>query len=155
MITHTNPPIPLIESKDYGSAGVDAQSVDIGKARKTSLLFTFGAITGNSILILYAGATDGAKTTALAFRYRMSSGDFKAASADQYGDLTDVASTGLTLAATTFDHRSVVIEVEPIDMPSGKPWLTASIDATATAINVGAFGIPNPRYVSDNMPTVV
>lgn len=155
MLTYTNPPIHLIESKDYGSAGVDAQSVNMGVVPRLSMLFSFGAVTGNSILIVYAGASDGTKTTALAFRYRMSSGDFKAASADQFGALTDVTSSGLTLTATTFDHRVIEIFVESVDMPSGKPWCTVNIDSTATAMNVGAIGIPDPRYVSDNMPTAV
>lgn len=155
MLTYTHPPVPLIEAKDYGSAGIDSDSVNMGLLQRLSIVITFGAITGNSILIPYAGATAAAKTTALAFQYRVTGADYKAAGADQYGALTDVAATGLTLTAASFDHRVVVIEITPIDMPAGKPWLTFNIDATATVMLAGAVGIPQPRYVSDNMPTVL
>lgn len=155
MLTYTNPPIHLIESKDYGSAGVDSESINLGIAQRVSMVFSFGAVTGNSILIPYAGASAGTKTTALAFRYRMSGGDFKAASSDQYGALTDVAATGLTLTAATFDHRVIEIYIESIDLPAGKPWLTVNIDSTATVMNVAAVAVPQPRYVSDVMPTAI
>ena len=54
--------IPLIESKDYGSAGIDSDGVNLGKLNGFSAAFVFGALTGNSILKVYAGAT-AAKTT--------------------------------------------------------------------------------------------
>ena len=48
-----------------------------------------------------------------------------------------MASTGLTLTATSFDHRQVVIEIDAQSMPDGKGWVTFEIDSTATAMNVG------------------
>jgi len=133
-------PIPLIEAKDYGSAGIDSDGVNLGLLHGLTAVFVFGAITGNSVLKVYAGAT-AAKTTAIAFKYRLGAADYKVALADQLGDEIAVASTGLTLAATTFDHRIVTVEVDSQAMPDGKGWITFEIDSTATAMTVGAVGI--------------
>ena len=133
--------IPLIESDDYGTAGIDSDGVNMGLLHNLTAVFVFGAITGNSVLKVYAGAT-AAKTTAVDFKYRLGAADFKAADADQLGDVTAVTgSSGLTLTAATFDHRMVTIEIDAQAMPDGKPWVTFEIDATANPMNVGAVGI--------------
>src|SRR5689334_23087212 len=100
--------IPVVEAKDYGSAGIDFDSVHMGRLHTLSIAINFGALTGNSVLKVSCGATEGTKTTDIAFKYRKGGGDFKAASADILGDATAVASTGLTLTAATFDHTLVV-----------------------------------------------
>lgn len=146
--------VPLIESKDYGSAGIDADGVNLGLLHGFTAAFVFGALTGNSVLKVYAGAT-AAKTTAIAFSYRLGAADYKAALADTLGDQTAVASTGLTLTATTFDHRIVTIDIDPDTLPSGKPWITFEIDSTATAMNVGAVGVARPRYAGHLPATVI
>jgi hypothetical protein len=72
--------IPVCEAKDYGSSGVDFDSVHTGRLHSLSFAISFGAITGNSILKVSTGATEGTKTTDIAFKYRFGGGDFKAAS---------------------------------------------------------------------------
>lgn len=146
--------VPLIESKDYGSAGIDSDGVDLGKLNAFTAVFVFGAITSNSVLTVYAGAT-AAKTTAIAFSYRLGAADYKAALSDQLGAATAVASTGLTLTATTFDHRMVTISIDPQSMPDGKGWVTFSVDATASVLNIGAVGIGVGRAVGNLNPTVI
>jgi len=153
-ITERYVPITLIESKDVGSAGIDSDGVNLGLLHGLTAIFTFGAITGNSILKVYSGATP-AKTTAIAFKYRLSAADYKAALSDQFGDEIAVASTGLTLTAATFDHRMVSIEIDSQAMPDGKGWVTFEIDATATAMNVGAIGLGWGRAVGHLNPTVI
>lgn len=147
--------IPVVEAKDYGSAGIDFDSVHMGRLQSLSVAINFGAITGNSILTVYGGATEGAKTTAMAFSYRFGGGDYKAASADILGDATAVASSGLTLTAATFDHRLVVIEIDADTVLDGKPWITVSMDATASALNVGGIAVGVPRHKSHTAPTVI
>jgi hypothetical protein len=146
--------VPLIEAKDYGSAGVDADGVNLGLMNGFTAAFVFGALTGNSILKVYAGAT-AAKTTAIAYSYRLGAADYKVALADTLGDQIAVASTGLTLTATTFDHRIVTIDIDPDTLPSGKPWITFEIDATATAMTVGAVGVCRPRYAAHLPASVI
>jgi hypothetical protein len=147
-------PIPLIEAKDYGSAGVDSDGVNLGLLHGLTAVFVFGTLTGNSILKVYAGAT-AAKTTAIAFKYRLGAADFKVALADQLGAETAVASTGLTLTAATYDHRMVTVEIDAQAMPDGKGWVTFEIDATATAMTVGAVGVGWGRAVGNLNPTVI
>lgn len=147
--------IPVVEAKDYGSAGVDFDSIHIGRLDGLSVAINFGALTGNSILKVSTGATEGTKTTDVAFKYRFGGGDFKAASADILGDATAVASTGLTLVAATFDHRLVVIEIDVDAMTDAQPWVTLSIDATATVALVGGMGVGSPRHKSHSALTVI
>lgn len=147
--------VPLIEAKDYGSVGIDADSVNMGRLHSLTALLLFGAITGNSILKVYSGATAGAKTTALAFKYRLGAADFKVNLADQFGAFTSVASTGLTLTAATYDHRQVAVTVDADQMTDGEKWLTIEIDATASVMLVGAAGIGAPRYPGNLIPSVI
>jgi hypothetical protein len=147
-------PIPLIEAKDYGSAGVDSDGVNLGLLHGITAVFVFGQLTGDSILKVYAGAT-AAKTTAIAYKYRLGAADFKVALADQLGDEISVASTGLTLTAATFDHRQVTIEIDAQAMPDGKGWVTFEINSTATVMNVGAVGIGWGRAVGHLSPSVI
>ena len=154
-ISESHVVVTLIESKDYGSAGIDSESVNMGRVHSLSALFTFGALTGNSILKVYSGATAAAKTTALAFKYRLGAADYKAALSDQFGAFTSVASTGLTLTATTFDHRQIDVTIDSDQMTDGEKWLTFEIDATATTMNVAALGIGAPRYPGNLIPTVI
>lgn len=147
-------PIPLIEAKDYGSAGIDSDGVNLGLLHTFAAVFVFGAITGDSVLKVYAGAT-AAKTTAVAFKYRMGAADYKAATADQLGAFTDVASTGLTLTAATYDHRMLTVEIDPQSLPDDKGWVTFEINSTATVMNVGAVGIGEGRSVGNLNPSVI
>lgn len=147
--------IPVIEAKDYGSAGIDGDSINMGLLYSVAISLLFGQITGNSTLKLYAGATAGAKTTAIAYQYRFGSADYKATDADGLGDLVDVASTGLVMTAATFDHRHVVIEVRPDQLTDGLPWLTVEIDNVATVMNVAALGIGDPRYQTHGQVSVI
>lgn len=147
--------VPLIEPADYGSAGIDADSVNMGRLNSLSAVFTFGAITGNSVLKVYSGATAGTKTTALAFDRRLGSGDYKAANADQFGAKTAVASTGLTLTAATFDHRQVAIEIDADLMTDGEEWLTFEISNVASTLFVAAVGVGDTRYPGNLIPTVL
>ena len=133
--------VPIIESKDYGSAGIDGDSFGLKYAASVAILINFGAITGNSVAIFYAGATPGAKTTALAFRYRQSQAVFKAATlADQYAAVIAVPATGLTLTDTTFKNTSIVIDFDAMEIGvDAQPYLTLSVSAVATVLQMAAF----------------
>lgn len=152
--TERDVPIPLIESKDYGSAGIDSDGINLGLLHGMAAVFMFGALTGDSVLKVYAGAT-AAKTTAVAFKYRLGAADFKVALADQLGDEIAVASSGLTLTAASFDHRMLTIEIDSQSLPDGKGWVTFEISATASVLNVGAVGIGWGRSVGHLNASVI
>ncbi len=147
--------VPVCEGKDYGSAGVDFDSVHMGRMHSISFCIAFGTVTGNSILKVSTGATEGTKTTDIAFKYRLGGGVFKAASADILGAATAVASTGLTLTAATYIHKLLVIELDADNVTDAQPWVTVSIDATATAMTCGAIGIGYPRHQGNTALTVI
>jgi hypothetical protein len=132
--------VPVIEAKDYGSAGITSDSFKMSEGASFSLLVSFGAITGNSTLIIYGGATLAAVTTGLAFRYRLATGVFKAvASADQYDAAVAVALTGLTLTDTTFKNRTMVIDIDAAEMADTLPYITAVVSSTATVLLMSAL----------------
>lgn len=146
--------IPFLEPVD-AEAGIDSQSINMGKLHDVSIKLQFGAITGDAVLKFYVGATDGTKTTAIAFKYRASTGDFKAASADLYGAATDVASSGLTLTAATFDHKTLQIEFDSQAIADATPWLTGELSAAASVLLVSGVAIGSPRALSNAGHTVV
>lgn len=147
--------VPVIEAKDYGSAGIDFDSIHLGRVLSVSFFINFGALTGNSGLTLNTGATEGTKTTAIAFKYRIGGGAFKAASADILGDPIAVAAGGLTLTAATFQHKLIAIEIDADNGTDAQPWLTLAIDSTATVLNVGGVAMAVPRYKGHTAVTVI
>jgi hypothetical protein len=78
----------------------------MGKMHSVSVLITFGAITGNSILTVYASAARDLTTTRSRSTTASAAAVYKAALADQFGDVVAVAATGLTLTAATFANKS-------------------------------------------------
>lgn len=133
--------INVCEPANYGSAGIEFDSFTMRDAPHADILVQFGAVTGNSVLSVYCGATAGAKTTLVPFRYRLASGDFKAASADQYADQATDADGQLTLTAATYDHKVLVIMLDGAELTADKPYVTVDVDATATVLNMSGVAI--------------
>lgn len=138
--------IPIIESEDYAGAGKDGDSINMKNAHKATFIFNFGDITGNSILTIYSGATAGAKTTALTFKYALAGADTGTDGSDVLG--TASTSAALTLTAATYDHKMLIVEVDAANMnlASDYEYLTVEIDATANPMEVGCVAIVDPRY---------
>jgi hypothetical protein len=153
--------IPLLSPADIQSAGADLDSINTGKLNGTvKIILLIGAVTGdNPILLAYAGATAGTKTTEIPFRHRKASADTGAASADVFGARTVQAADGVGLAlgvAATADLRCYVLEVDVDDMPDGKPWLTVFLDdGSASALFAAAVAIGSPRYSGDTHTTAL
>jgi hypothetical protein len=141
---------PLTESADVTTNGVDSYSVHMGKVHEGCWLVNFGAITSDDTLKVYVGASQGTKTTAIAFKYRQTAADTKAALSDTYGAFTDVASSGLTLAATTFDHKLTIVEVDSQAIADATPFVTLEIAGSASAQNVSIVFIGTPRFASNS-----
>jgi hypothetical protein len=153
-------PINLLEPADYQAGSQDFDSVNMGLLHKLDILIQLGAITGNdAVFKLYAGATAGVKTTELAWKYRKSSADFNAASADVFGARASIAAgaSGLVLSdATAWDHRAIWIEVMADQMTDGLEWLTVEFDdGSASVILMSAIGIGWPRYGGDTANTAL
>jgi hypothetical protein len=148
--------VPLTESADVTTAGVDTKSINMGKVHAASFLINFGAITSNDTLKVYVGAATATKTTAIAFRYRLAAADTTVALSDTLGAFTAVASTGLTLTAATFDHKLAVVEIDSQEIADATPWVTLEIAGDATAQNVSIVAVVKPRFASNSgLPSVI
>ena len=152
--------IPLLAPADYQAGSQDLDSINMGKLHKVDLLITLGAITGNTSTIqLYSGATAGAKTTELAFKYRKSNADIPAASADVFGARTSVATGGTGLTFTDsgdYNLRTIWIEFMSDQMTAGEPWLTvATDDGAASVLFMSAIAIGWPRTAGDTHETAL
>lgn len=145
---------PYIIKPVDGEAGLDGDSVHMGKVHSIAYKFAFGAVTGDAVLKFYVGATEGAKTTAVAFKYRLSAADQAAATSDQFGAATDVASSGLTLTAATFDNRMVIVEFDSQAIPDATPWLTPELSAAASVLLVSCTAECDTR-AAGNVPLTV
>ena len=142
--------LPLTESANVGSSGVDSQAVHMGKLHLCCFLLNFGAIVADDVLKVFVSAATATKTTAVAFKYRLASADTLVALSDTLGALTDVASSGLTLTAATFDHKLVVVEIDSQAVPDATPWVVLEIAGSGTTQNVSITAIAAPRYASNS-----
>lgn len=150
----------LAEPADHQSAGVTLDSVHMGRFHKLKVIILLGAVTGdNPIVLCYAGATAGATTTEIAFRWRKSGADAGSSGSDILGARTvqAVDGTGLALGtAANADHRMWEIEIDSDDMPDGKPFLTIFLDdGSASVLLAAAIGIGIPREQGDTVRTAV
>jgi hypothetical protein len=157
-LSETHVIVPLFEPKDTAGGAYVSDAIDLAKLDSFTAVLTFGAITGNSVLTVNADTTAAlatSLTTPIAFKYRQGAADFKVALADQLGEPTAVALTGLTLTAATFDHTTVIIEIDPDTLVSGAHWVTFNITSTANPCLVAAIGIGRPRYAGHLNPSVI
>lgn len=140
----------VIETEAYGGAGVDSDAVNLGLYSTVTFVFAFGDITGNSTLICYPGSTNAiavAKSaTAIAFSYRLAAADATNTLADTFGEPTAVAYTGLTLTATTFDHKTVLVEFDCDQMTTTNQWIVWAVSATANPLDLSCVMVGKPRY---------
>lgn len=153
-------PIPLLAPADYQAGSQDFDSINMGRLHKVDILIMLGAITGNDPVIkLYTGATAGTKTTEMAWKYRKSTVDTPAASADVFGARASISAgaTGLTFADSgDYNARTLWIEVMSDQLPEGHDWLTVETDdGSASALFMSAIGIGWPRYGGDTAQTAL
>lgn len=144
--------IHVRKSADGGGAVATGDSINMGKLHRLMLVISFGALTGNPVLTLKSGATDGVQTTSETFRYRLADADQGSALADNYGDWA--TSSSLTMTGTTYDNRTVIVEIDSDELTDGQPWLTLEF-SNVTTLNVAVIGIGEPRFEANDVPTVI
>ncbi len=150
--------VTLFEPVDKTASALVSEAVNLGLYDSFTAYLSFGAITGDSVLTVYGDTTEAlatAKTTAIAFKYRLSAADFKVALADQYGDPISVASTGLTMTAATFDHRAIAIEIDPDTLGSTAKWVAFNLSSVGNPLLVAGFGIGRLRYSGHLNPSAI
>jgi hypothetical protein len=123
--------------------------VALKKFEKVKFLISFG-VCGTASFVLTvtcSAATAGSSSTAIAFKYRATASATAGSASDALGDLTDVASTGLTLTYGTVAGKTYAIEVNGSELTADKPYvgLTFTDPGTADAIT-SIVAILKPRY---------
>ena len=145
--------VPLISSADIVS-GLDSESICVKGAKHVALLCMFGpSLSGDPVLTLYEGATDGAKTAIVTFAYRYGGAATASASADVLS--TEATSAALECTGTTFVSRLLVIELDIASMTDGYDWLTLQVGSQASAGELTVVAVLDPAYKSPALDTVL
>lgn len=119
--------------------------VKMSKYESVQFLVMLGALATDDFVmtVTASAATAGSTSTALAFNYRSTA----AAGTDTLGDVTAVASTGLTIANASMDNMILIIDVDASELTSDKPYvgLTFTDPGSADAY-IGVVALLKPRY---------
>lgn len=149
----------IVKGADH-AAGVSGDSVNMGRMfRAMYIIQFFATITGDSVLTLSSGATNGTETTSETFRYRLADADQGTASgtlgseSDTYADWA--TSSSLTLTAATYDNRTLLVEIDSDDLTDGQPWLTMVFSSAASALNISVVMVGAPRRGANDPLTVL
>lgn len=148
-----NKVVPVGADLDLNSAAaVDCDSINMKGFHRATFLVQLQTLAGASAdLKVYSGATDGAKTSALTFKYAFGSAAQGAANCDVLGDEASAAVVELT--HTTYDGYLLVVEVDAdrMDVANGEEWLTMTFEDTDTGAtgNVAVIAILEPRYTGN------
>jgi hypothetical protein len=140
--------VPVMASDDI-NAGVDADSINMKNFHRATFIMTFGTLSGNAVLTVNSGATDGEKTSALTFNYALGSAAIGAASCDVLAAGTAAAT--LTLTAATYTDKMLIVEVEAaaMDLANEEEWLTLSLSDAAASGACDVVAILEPRYTGN------
>ena len=150
--------VPLCALATSVTSSVDLDSINMALYDHVTILIIHSAsVVADNILYAYGGATDGTKTVACTFHYRLGSAAPGSATADVLA--ADATSAGLTLTAATYQGKMLVLEIAADEMQvSGVQYqfLTINFDGTATTGTIAAFAIlSKPRYARAVMPTAI
>ena len=138
ILNEQNGIVYVLKPGDY-QAGSDGDSINAGKCRHITFMLQFAALTGDAVLRLYSGATDGAKTTAETFAYRLASAAQGATSGDVYGSAS--TSSALTLTAATYQNKMLLVDIDVAALTEGQPYLTLNFSSAADALNVAVTAV--------------
>ncbi len=135
-------------------AGVDGDSINTGLLHTVRFLIQFAALTGDAILRIFSGATEGTKTTAENFRYALASAAQGAADGDKLAAWTTAAT--LTLTAATYQNKLLVVELDSDQVTVDQEWATLEFGAQASELNAAIAAVGEARYkAQDQTPTVI
>ena len=145
--------VPYLVKPGDHQAGVDGDSVFMGRLFDLELMVQFGSLSGDGVLTIYSGATDSAKTTAETFRYRLADATQGSTNADQFGAWT--TSSALTLTEATYQNKLLIVYIRATELTDGQPWLTLEFSAAASTLNASVVSLGPPRYAASNPPSAL
>jgi hypothetical protein len=156
--TEKNLIIPLVPEASDVNPALDFDSFCMKKYDRATIIIQFSAaLTGDNVLTVNTGKTNGTKTTAMTFRYRLGSAAPKNAGADVLG--TPATSAALTLTAATYQGKVLVIEISASEVEvngAEHDWVTVALDGAASVGTCMAFAIlSDAKYPQATMPTAI
>lgn len=151
--------VPVGSDIDLNSAAAnDCDSINMKNYHKATFVVGFQTIGGAANYVaLYSGATDGAKSSALTFKYAFGGAAQATANCDVLAAWAESAM--LTVAHATYDNYMLIIEIDvsKMDTANDENWLTLSFldtDGGATG-NVQVHAVLEPRYPSGQSVTAL
>jgi len=152
-LSEQNKIVHALEPQDH-QAGVDSDSVNTENYGHVAFIIQFGELTGNAVLKVYSGATDGTKTTAETFNYRATSTDLKNTGGDTLG--SETTSAALTLTASTYEDRMIVVEMDTAEFTDGQNFITLEFSSDASELFVSSVAVlSDARYQQSTPPAAV
>lgn len=151
--------VPVASDMDVSASATNpCDSINMKGYHHATFIVNFQTLGGAALYcIVYSGATDGALTSALTFRYAFAGAAALAANADVLAATS--TSANLEIAHATYDNYMLVIDIDAseMDVANGEEWLTLSFPDTATGAtgNLSAVAILQPRYTSDRSATAL
>lgn len=142
---------------DLNGAAINAcDSINMSKYHSCRFVVNFQTLDGAAnYVIAYSGATDGAQTSALTFRYGFGGAAYAAAGADVVS--TWATSANLAVAHATYDNYMLIIDIDAkaMDLANNEDWLTLTFQDTDTGAtgNVSVVAVLRPRYAGEQSVT--
>jgi len=151
--------VPVLSDLDLTTgAAMSGDSINMKNYHRATFIVNLQTLGGaDNYVLLYSGATNGALTSALTFRYAFGSAAAAAANCDVLAAWA--TSANLTVAHATYDNYILVVDIlaSEMDVANGENWLTlvfADTDTGATG-NVAAVAILEPRYQTGQSVTAL
>jgi hypothetical protein len=140
MVRHI---VPILAAQNLAATTV-CPNVAMKKFESVQFIVALGDLgTADFTLTVTASAvTAGSSATALTFKYRATA----AAGTDTLGDLSSGV-TSLVLTNTTYDNKTIVIDVDANELTADKPYvgITLTRGGSATAY-IAITALLKPRY---------
>ena len=152
--------VPVLVTANI-STTVDCDSINMAGFHRATFIFPLGVCGADVVFSMNCGASEGAKTTAVPFRYALGGAAIGTAVAASTASCDVLGATGETTALAptatiTCSTKMVVLEVEASQIikasaGAAQPWLTVTL-ACATGIAHG-IAILEPRYTGNRSAT--
>jgi len=149
MISEKFKIVPILSDQDLNAAAtMDGDSINMAKFHRATFIVGLQTLGGaNCEFGVYSGATDGACTTFVPFKYAYGGAAAASANSDVLEAWTN-ATALVAIAHASKDNFMLIVEVDASAMAAGHKWLTFRFADTPTGStgNAQVHAILTPRY---------
>ena len=157
--SHGIVPIVIPLAANYNTVTAVEESIDMAKYNHATFIFLFSAdTTGEGVLTMSAGLTNGAADAAATFTYRYGSAAVLVATSDVLSAASAAVAT-LTITEAMSISKVLTVEVDTGDMYVSNVQYRYLTPALTDAGTAGIFScvavLSEPRYSEAVMPTAI